>query len=398
MTAGRRWSSDIERYHPVNVRSRTVIRERGRGWLGRLLGVALAMAGAACLEDGRRTFAYVASPGATPGSVGKLAAFAVDDATGRFSPVVDLSVRNPSALAVSPSGPFLYASASDLDSETGVPQFVAAYRIDPETGGLSAVGQFRFQVLGRPTKMVVHGGVLYVLHHSTSTGTHGGMVAYTLDDETGSLTWLGPVTSPDDPGFAAVEPRGPFLFVGGEMCTTRRCDPVVGASRIEAGGRLVPLGTTMVDFEFVPADGVVDPTGRFLYVVRGSGPVLTFSIDGATGALEAQGSVETGSEATAAASVDPLGRTLFVSSGSDLRTYAIDRGTGRLTLVDSTPADAAPVSVDVERSGRFVYVSSARSREVRAYAVAAGRLAALGVVAAGGGDVVVADVPPKSLE
>ena len=372
-----------------------MIRCRRRAWPVGLLGVALAMASAACLEDGP-TFAYVASPAAADGGAGKLAAFAVDGATGRFTPVVELSVPDPLALAVSPSGRFLYASGSDFDPAAGFRRFVAAYRIDPETGGLARVGEFRIQMVGRPTRLAIHGGALFVLLHSTSTGTHGGIGAFTVADETGSLTWAGPVSSPDDPSFAIVEPRAPFLFVGGELCTTRRCDPVVQASRIEAGGRLVPLGTTIVDAEFIPADGVIDPSGRFLYVVRRSGPVLTYSIDGATGALGALGSVETGPEATAAASVDNFGRTLFVSSGGDFRTYAIERATGRLTLVDSTPADAAPVSVEVERSGRFVYVSSAKSREVRAYAVAAGRLAALGSVAAGGGDVALVEVERTS--
>jgi 6-phosphogluconolactonase (cycloisomerase 2 family) len=365
-----------------------------RAWSVRLLGVAVAMASVACM-DGSRTFAYVASPGATPADVGTLAAFAVDDATGRFSPIVELSIRNPRALAVSPSGRFLYASGSDLDSATGIPQFMAVYRIDPETGGLSGVGEFRFQAAGRPTRMAVHDGVLYVLHHSTSTGTHGGMVAYTLDDDAGSLTWVGPVSSPDDPSFAAIAPRGPFLFVGGEVCV-RRCDPVVQASSIEAGGRLVPLGTTIVDAEFIPADGVIDPTGRFLYVVRRSGPVLTYSIDAVTGALGAQGASETGPESTAAASVDAAGRTLFVSSAGDLRSYAIDPGTGRPTQISSTPADETPASLAVARSGRFVYASSAKSREVRAYAVAAGLLTAVGVVAAGGGDVALVDVARTS--
>jgi len=364
----------------------------------RLLGVAAAMASMGCLTDGQRTFAYVASLGATPGGLGKLAAFAVDDATGRFSPVVELSIRNPRALAVSPSGRFLYASGTALDSATGIPQFVAVYRIDPQTGGLSGVGEFPFPVNGRPTRMAVHLGVLYVLHHSTSTGTYGGMVAYTLDDEAGSLTWVGRVSSPDDPSFAAVEPRGPFLFVGGEVCDVRRCDPVVRASRIQTEGQLASVGTTIVDEELIPADGVIDPTGRFLYVVRRSGPVLTYSIDGATGALAAQGSVEAGPESMAAAAIDGAGRTLFVSSGGDLRAYAVDRGTGRLTLVDSTPADATPVSLDVARSGRFVYVSGARSREVRAYAASAGLLAEVGMVAPGGGDVVLAVLPRKSPE
>jgi 6-phosphogluconolactonase (cycloisomerase 2 family) len=137
----------------------------------------------------------------------------------------------------------------------------------------------------------------------------------------------------------------------------------------------------------------VDPSGRFAYVTNfGSNNVSAYTISRTTGALTAIGSPVAAGTNPLSVTVDPSGRFAYVANfgfGSNtVSAYTINATTGALTPVDANPgtpgidnfpAGTQPISVTVDPSGRFAYVTNQISNNVSAYTISAttGALTAL---------------------
>lgn len=135
-----------------------------------------------------------------------------------------------------------------------------------------------------------------------------------------------------------------------------------------------------------PRPVVIDPTGKFAYVVNGgsisgkhSGNVSAYAINARTGALtQVKGSPLHAGRGPSAAAVDPAGEFAYVTDYEDdpysisrILVYAINLRSGALTQVKGSRsrAGSGPDSLMIDRHGKFAYVVNYYSSDVSAYAI-----------------------------
>ena len=338
-------------------------------------------------------------------------AYRYDGATGEITPLgLAAATTNPSFVAMSPNGKFLYAvnevgnykgpnsggvSAFSIDHATGKLTFlneVASRGADPcyisvdRTGKFVLVANYTggsvavFPVLpdgklGEASAFVQHTG------HGPNTERQEGphahsidlspdnrfamvddlgldeVLVYKFDSSKGTLT-------PNDPPFVKVEagagprhfalgPSGKFAYVVAEMGHT-----VTVFSDDAARGRLQVLqtiSTLPADFKGRNDDAevVVHPSGKFLYASnRGDDSIVIYAIDGSKGTLAQVGKVSTGGKEPRNFEIDPAGKFLFAENqkSDNIVVFRIDEKTGGLTATGKVLEVASPVCL------RFVAV------------------------------------------
>jgi 6-phosphogluconolactonase len=333
-------------------------------------------------------------------------AYRYDAATAQITPLgLAAETTNPSFVAPSPDGKYLYAvnevgnykgpnsggvSAFSIDRATGKLTFlneVASRGADPcyiivdkagkyvlvanYTGGSIAV----FPVLadgklGEASAFVQHTG------HGTDPKRQEGphahsidlsadnrfamvddlgldeLLVYKFDSAKGSLT-------PNDPPFAKVEagagprhfvlhPGGKFAYVVAEMGHT-----VTVFSNDGASGKLQPIQTVPTlpkDFKGRNDDAEIQihPSGKFLYASnRGEDTIVVYSIDATKGTLTQVASVPTGGKEPRSFEIDPTGSLLFAENqkSDNIVVFKIDQKTGQLTATGKVLEVASPVCV-----------------------------------------------------
>ena len=146
---------------------------------------------------------------------------------------------------------------------------------------------------------------------------------------------------------------------------------------IAADGQLSITGTYDLENAVTSGDGtlalVIEPSGRFAYVVRSGAPtsqIIRYAIDPGSGLLTPGDAVDAGGSAQFPA-IDPTGRFLYVPNRftSDISQYAIDPATGALTDLGTIAAGAAPVAAAVDSTGRFAYVVNRGSNDVSGFQI-----------------------------
>jgi len=202
--------------------------------------------------------------------------------------------------------------------------------------------------------------------------TYQGVSAFTMNVETGALIEIAgspfPVGVFNSSRMLAVDPTGKFAYFpddgGIEAWTINRASGVL----TPVAGSPFPAGTELVDT-------TIDPNGKFVYVTDfESNNIWAYSIDPASGALTAvAGSpfpvapCPGGTPCPFALTFEPTGRFMYVGMANQVgqanlvSAYAINGGTGALTLVDGTPVALGsddfvyfpPIVIDP--SGKFLY-------------------------------------------
>jgi len=188
-----------------------------------------------------------------------------------------------------------------------------------------------------------------------------------------------PASSAPGVGLPAIEPSGRFLYaVADSTIVVNQIDAASGA--LSAVGDPVVFGKAP-NFA-VPTFLAADPTGNFLYVSSGEPGLRGYRIDqtsgtlselpdspfGATG-LPAGDGVQTG-----AIIFKPTGDFLYtggalLNTGGALNAFAIEKASGKLTLVTGSPfsldldADDYNTNMAMDPQGQYLYVTSAFQRE-----------------------------------
>ena len=136
----------------------------------------------------------------------------------------------------------------------------------------------------------------------------------------------------------------------------------------------------------------VDPSGKFAYVTTendtsgSAGNVSMYTINATTGVLASIGTIAAGTDPVSVA-VDPSGKFAYVtnSGSNDVSMYTINATTGALTSIGTIAAGTDPVSVAVDPSGKFAYVTNSSSNDVSMYTIngTTGALTPIGTIAAG---------------
>jgi len=333
-------------------------------------------------------------------------AYRFDPATGQSTPLgLAAETTNPSFVALSPNGRFLYAvneiqnykgpnsggvSAFSVDRTTGKLTFlneVPSRGADPcyiivdragkhvlvanYTGGSIAV----FPVtddgkLGEASAFVQHTG--HGTNPKRQEGPHAHsidlspdnrfafvddlgldeLLIYKFDSAKGSLT-------PNDPPFVkldagagprhfALHPSGKFAYVIAEMASTVTAFSVdLKTGRL---GRLQTVSALPKEFrgENDDAEIQIHPSGKFLYASnRGHDSIAVFAIDPSKGTLTLVEHTLTQGKTPRSFEIDPTGKFLFAENqqSDNIVVFRIDKKSGRLTLTGQTIEVASPVCV-----------------------------------------------------
>jgi 6-phosphogluconolactonase len=307
--------------------------------------------------------------------------------------------KNPSFLAVHPSGDFLY-SANELDGGGGV----SAFAIN-EDGTLKPLNQqsskgagachVSVDGVGKNVLVANYGGgsiaslpihedgsigeaTAFVQHtgssvnpdrqkephaHSIYTDSEDRFVyacdlgtdrvyIYKFDPEKGTLTPNNPDAGILKPGSGprhfAFHPAGGYAYVINELLNT------IDVFKHDADtGALEPqqtIETLPDDFEGAntTAEIFVHPNGRFLYGSnRGHDSIAVFVINEQTGKLKLIDHTLTGGKGPRNFAIDPTGMWLIAANqqSNDLFVFKIDPATGKLTATDQSAKLGAPVCV-----------------------------------------------------
>jgi len=254
--------------------------------------------------------------------------------------------------------------------------------VDPQSIAVDPAGKFAY---------VMNGGC---------TGGVGGYVSmYTINPTTGALASIGPPVTTYDfgsfPGSVTVAPSGKFVYVTNSGDIWVPDNGSVAMYAIDATtGALTSTGTINGNCPglCLPSSVVVDPSGKFAYVASGVGSygnfpytVGMYTINATTGALTSIGTIAAGTDPVSVA-VDPSGKFVYVtnSGSNDVSMYTIDATTGSLTPIGTIAAGTTPVSVAVDPAGKFAYVTNSGSNDVSMYTInsTTGSLTLIGMIAA----------------
>jgi YVTN family beta-propeller protein len=305
---------------------------------------------------------------------------------------------DPQSIAVDPAGKFAYVMNGGCNG--GVGGYVSMYTINPTTGALASIGPpvstYGFGVYPGSITVDPFGKFAYVTNEGDpwgyEAGSNGSVAMYTIDATTGALTSTGTINGncPGlcNPSSMVADPSGKFAYVvtGGAGVPFS-----VAMYTIEATtGALTSIGTIAAGP--VPISVAVDPAGNFVYVATenatpgSAGSLSMYAINATTGALASIGTIAAGTDPVSVA-VDPSGKFAYVtnSGSNDVSMYTIDATTGALTSIGTIAAGTDPVSVAVDPSGKFAYVTNSGSNDVSMYTInsTSGSLTLIGMIAAG---------------
>jgi 6-phosphogluconolactonase (cycloisomerase 2 family) len=295
---------------------------------------------------------------------------------------------DPQSVAVDPTGKFAYVATTGC----GAGGYVSMYTINPATGALTFIGPpVPTDDEGTDSVTVDPFGKFAYVASSGLFDTDGSVDVYTIDATTGALTYTGAVNG-DGPDFCcfnsvAVHPSGKFAYVvdgiGGS-------DSVSMYSINATTGALTSIG--QIGAGTFPVSVAVDPSGKFAYVADASdapgsaGNVSMYTIDATTGALASIGTIAAGTDPVSVV-VDPSGKFAYLtdSDSNAVWMYTINATTGALASIGTIAAGTDPVSLAVDPSGKFAYVTNYNSNDVSMYSIdgATGALTPIGTIATG---------------
>ena len=346
--------------------------------------------------------AYVGTYTAKTNSKG-IYEFRFDAATGKMSaPEAAAETKDPSWVAVHPSGKFLYAV-----NETGKASTVSAFAIEARSGKLTLLNQL--PALGEDPCYLSFdrtGKFLFVANYTSGNvavfpiGADGKLGEHTaLQPDTGTLGpnkerqdgphahfilasrhnrfvyvadlgldrvliykfdsakgTLAPGAANDSaelppgtgPRHAAFSEDGKFMYVVGEMKSTIT---VFANERQETFRALqtVPMLPAGLSGRNDAAEIEIHPSGKFLYASnRGHDSIVVYSVDAQSGMLTLVADVPTGGKEPRHFAIDPSGNFLLAENqlSDTIVEFRIDRATGKLTPTGETLSVPSPVCVD----------------------------------------------------
>ena len=294
----------------------------------------------------------------------------IDTTTGKLSPVTAVAeTKNPSFVAISPDGKFLYAAIEDHGGT------VAAFRIEPG-GSLVSLNEVPSGGEGSCHVWVdVTGHNVFVANYT------GGSIACIQTKPDGSLgesrslmtfTGSGPHPERQTKSFGHSvysDPANRFVYscdLGSDNIWVFKFDATKGTlTRCEPPSGKVPAGSG-------PRHLSMTSSGHFFYVCNElSNTVTAFARDVQTGALTAMQTLTTLPQdavcedfTVSEICTHPSGKWLYVSNrdtsnkGQDsIAVYSIAKG-GRLCLVEIAPAHVKiPRGFDIDPTGQWLVVA-----------------------------------------
>ncbi|WP_197454399.1 lactonase family protein [Stieleria varia] len=334
--------------------------------------------------------------------------FTLDTETGSLSePRLVAEMKNPSFLAIHPTGQFLYAVGETADQRDGDKDSgsIHAFAIDEATGDLTALNEvvsgggapchinvdaagnfalvanysggnasvFRIDSdgkLGERTALVQHRGASINPRRQKEPHAHSinldpanrfalvadlgidKVMVYRFDAAAGTLEERGSadLTPGSGPRHLCFHPNGKFVFVINELKLT------ISSFQYDANsGTLDPVQTvstlpeSVEDFSGMStAEVVVHPSGRFLYGSnRGHDSITVCAVDDSTGKLSVQQNLQLDGKTPRNIVIDPSGKFLLVEhqKSNSIVVYKIDAESGKLTKTEHQATVGSPVCI-----------------------------------------------------
>jgi 6-phosphogluconolactonase (cycloisomerase 2 family) len=208
----------------------------------------------------------------------------------------------------------------------------------------------------------------------------GTIALYTVDPKTGALTASGAFASglPTIAPFQSImDPTGRFLYI------------------VDSNGNLIGLATDTTNFDgsltqlagspyavgTFPVGVAEDPAGKYVYVTNNTDGTISGFKTNSDGSLTTLGAaVSTGSGASSAPgfpAIDPAGTFLYVPNSGDgtISVFSINAATGAIAKVGadvSTGAGTSPVQIVVSPLNKFLYVTDQNNNAVIGFTIGAG--------------------------
>lgn len=370
-----------------------------RGMAGLLLIgqiFALTALTASARAAGKEYFVYIGTYTRTHGK--GIYTFRFQPATGKLTPVsLAAEVSSPAFLAVHPNGRFLYA-ASEHEGEDmpGKNNSVSAYSIDPKTGALTFLNKVSSRGEG-PAHISVDklGKDLLVANYRS------GSIALLPIQPDGRLSEATAFDQHHGSGPDKVRQAGPHAHGGAfspddrfALVAEHGIDEVMIYRLDTEKGSLTPNDPPF--FKTTPGAAprhlAFHPDGKILYALNELGSSVTVFAYGANaGTLSRVQEITTlpagftGSNATAQLQLDRTGKFLYVSNrGSDtIAVFSIDPGTGMLTLVEHVPTQGkTPRDFALDPTSSFLFAANQNSDNIVLFRInpATGRLTPSGQI------------------
>ncbi|HEU4416561.1 MAG TPA: beta-propeller fold lactonase family protein [Candidatus Angelobacter sp.] len=336
---------------------------------------AVAAAGGAAFltgcASGHKQFAYVVGQGTN--EVFEFRALR----SGALSPLATPNFAvgsNPSALAVHTSGDFLYVAdfsgndvtLLDINQSTGdlsVP--VSSSIVVPvNPPNVFSTGTGPSAVAMSPTAPF-----LFVANQ-----TSGNISAFTVDPGAGGLGGVQgspfPISPVSNPTSLAVTPQGNLLYVANPTQGTVAGFVIGSNGQLSQAGAPTPVGTSAT-----PTSLVIDHSGRFLYVADSTNnAVAGFAIQSNGSLTPIAGSPFAAGLQPLAVAADPQGTVLFAanSGSNNVSAYVIDSATGALGPVKGAPfatGGLGPSGLAVDAHSTVLYVTDQGTHDVAAMVI-----------------------------
>jgi 6-phosphogluconolactonase len=358
-----------------------------------------------------------------------------------FRPLVSvtllLTLTIASALAVGPSAPkghyiFYVGTYTEDNGKSLASKGIYAYSYDADTGKITPLGLAAETTNPSFVALSPNGQFLYAVNEvgNYRGPNSGGVSAFSIDRATGKLTLLNEVSSRGaDPCYITVDKTGKYVLVanygGGSVAvfsvladgklgeasafdqhTGNGADPKrqekphahsidlspdnrfamvddLGLDELlvykfdNAKGSLTPNDPPFakVDAGAGPRHFALHPNGKFAYVVSEmAGTVTLFSADLTKGALHSLQTISTlpkgfsGAIEDAEVEIHPSGKFLYASNrgdGNSIAVFAIDTDKGTLTPVEYTPTQGkTPRNFAIDPTGTLLFAENQESNNI----------------------------------
>lgn len=313
-----------------------------------------------------------------------LSVFALDEATGGTELLAETTaIDNPTFLSVSPDGSRIYANSEVFGWREGL---VSAWRFDRTTRSLDYINiQPALGSITAQNCLTHDGRFLLVANYGMGQGgPNRSLAVFGIRDDGGLTPAVASVTHTGRTGpNAARQERGHAHSItetaGGGMAVAADLglDELI-TYRIGPSGSLERMAAFALSPGAGPRHVAMHPNGRFLFVMNElDSTVASLSLDPVTGALalvDTHPAVPAGARDNnhcADIQISPDGRFVYGSNrGHDsIAIFAVDDGTGRLTLVDYTPCGGpTPRNLALSPSGSLLFSANQNADRIAIFA------------------------------
>jgi 6-phosphogluconolactonase len=345
--------------------------------------LVLSLSIAASAADGGKYIFYVGTytdDGGKPTTSKGIYAYRYDAASSEVTAIgLVAETANPSWVALSPDGRFLYAANELHDYKGPNSGGLSAFSVDKSTGKLTFLNEVPTRGAD-PCYVSVDRSGKYVLvanYTGGSVAVFPVMADGKLGEATAFMQHTGHGANPERqeaPHAHSIDltPDNRFAFVD-----DLGLDEVLSYKFDSSKGTLTPNDPPFA--KVAPGSGprhfALHPNGKFAYVVSEiKGTVTVFSANLSKGTLDSVQTIPTlpkdysGPIEDAEIRVHPSGKFVYASNRGDansIAVYSVDPAKGTLTLVEITPTQGkTPRNFEIDPTGRLLFAENAGSNHV----------------------------------